>query len=31
MRKAPYFSCALLLLLAGYMAWHGWQGLTAHA
>jgi nickel/cobalt exporter len=31
MRKAPYFSCALLLLLAGYMAWHGWHGLTAHA
>lgn len=30
MRKAPYFSCALLLTLAGYMAWQGWQGL-AHA
>jgi nickel/cobalt exporter len=27
MRKAPYISCALLLVLACYMAWHGWQGL----
>lgn len=27
MRKAPYFSCALLLILACYMGWHGWQGL----
>ena len=26
-RKAPYFSSALLVLLACYMAWHGWQGL----
>jgi nickel/cobalt exporter len=30
MRKAPYFSCALLLLLAGYMAWQGWSGLAGH-
>ena len=30
MRKAPYLSCALLLTLAGYMAWHGWHGLGAH-
>jgi nickel/cobalt exporter len=30
MRKAPYFSCALLLILAGYMAWQGWHGLAAH-
>ncbi len=28
MRRAPYFSCALLLALASYMAWHGWQGLA---
>ncbi|MCB1095983.1 MAG: sulfite exporter TauE/SafE family protein [Verrucomicrobiae bacterium] len=27
MRKAPYVSCALLILLAAYMAWSGWQGL----
>ncbi len=27
MRKAPYISCALLLTLAGYMAWHGWHAL----
>ena len=27
MRKAPYFSCALLLILAGYMAWQGWTAL----
>lgn len=27
MRRAPYISCALLLTLAAYMAWHGWQGL----
>ena len=27
MRKAPYVSCALLTLLAAYMAWSGWQGL----
>jgi nickel/cobalt transporter (NicO) family protein len=28
MRKAPYLSCAVLLVLAGYMAWHGWSGLA---
>ncbi|MDR3406059.1 MAG: nickel/cobalt efflux transporter [Chthoniobacter sp.] len=27
MRKAPYLSCALLLILASYMAWQGWHGL----
>ena len=27
MRKAPYLSCAVLLVLASYMAWHGWTGL----
>jgi nickel/cobalt exporter len=27
MRRAPYISCALLLALAGYMAWQGWHGL----
>jgi nickel/cobalt transporter (NicO) family protein len=26
MRKAPYFSCALLLVLASYMAWQGFRG-----
>ena len=26
-RKAPYFSSALLVVLACYMTWHGWQGL----
>jgi nickel/cobalt exporter len=30
MRKAPYLSCALLLVLAAYMAWNGWQGLVGH-
>ncbi len=30
MRKAPYVSCVLLVVLAGYMAFHGWQGLAAH-
>lgn len=30
MRKAPYFSCALLLTLASYMAWQGWHGLAGH-
>ena len=30
MRKAPYLSCALLLTLAGYMAWQGWHGLAGH-
>lgn len=28
MRKAPYISCALLTLLALYMAWSGWHALT---
>lgn len=28
MRKAPYISCALLTLLALYMAWSGWYGLA---
>lgn len=28
MRKAPYVSCALLVLLAGYMAWSGWHALA---
>ena len=23
-RRAPYFSCVLLVILAVYMAWHGW-------
>jgi nickel/cobalt exporter len=27
MHKAPYISCALLLTLASYMAWQGWNGL----
>jgi nickel/cobalt exporter len=27
MRRAPYVSCALLVALAGFMAWHGWRGL----
>ena len=30
MRKAPYFSCALLLTLASYMAWQGWHSLAGH-
>ncbi|HEY1083573.1 MAG TPA: sulfite exporter TauE/SafE family protein [Prosthecobacter sp.] len=28
MRRAPYISCLLLVLLAGFMAWQGWQGLS---
>ncbi|MEY4484114.1 MAG: hypothetical protein RL693_1566 [Verrucomicrobiota bacterium] len=28
MRKAPYVSCVLLTLLATYMAYQGWHGLT---
>ena len=28
MRKAPYVSCALLTLLAIYMAYSGWHGLA---
>lgn len=31
MRRAPYISCAMLVLLASYMAWSGWQGLHHHA
>jgi len=27
MRRAPYFSCILLVALASFMAWHGWRGL----
>lgn len=30
MRRAPYISCALLVLLAAFMAWQGWQGLHGH-
>jgi len=30
MRKAPYFSCLVLLLLASYLAWQGWHGIMAH-
>ena len=30
MRRAPYVSCVLLVVLASYMAWHGWQGFHAH-
>jgi len=29
MRRAPYVSCALLVILALYMALHGWQALGA--
>jgi nickel/cobalt exporter len=28
MRKAPYLSCALLIILASYMFWQGWHGLA---
>jgi len=27
MRRAPYVSCVLLVVLASYMAWRGWLGL----
>lgn len=27
MRRAPYVSCVVLVLIAVYMAWHGWHGL----
>lgn len=27
MRRAPYLSCALMLIIALVMAWHGWRGL----
>lgn len=30
MRRAPYFSCALLIVLAVYMGWNGWHGLVGH-
>ena len=29
MRRAPYVSCILLVVLASYMAWHGWHQLHA--
>jgi|UniRef100_UPI0037834AF6 nickel/cobalt exporter len=28
MRRAPYISCVLLLLLSAFMTWQGWQGLA---
>ncbi len=28
-RRAPYVSCILLVVLASIMAWHGWHGLAA--
>jgi len=27
MRRAPYVSCVLMIVIAAMMAWHGWQGL----
>ncbi|WP_009965181.1 sulfite exporter TauE/SafE family protein [Verrucomicrobium spinosum] len=27
MRRAPYVSCAVMVVIAGFMAWHGWEGL----
>ena len=30
MRKAPFVSSALLVVLASYMAWSGWHGLGGH-
>jgi nickel/cobalt exporter len=27
MRRAPYISCVVLVLIASYMAWHGWHTL----
>ncbi len=30
MRRAPYVSCVLLVLLAAFMFWQGWQGLHGH-
>ena len=30
MRRAPYVSCVLLVVLAFYMAIHGWRALAAH-
>ena len=29
MRRAPYVSCVLFVILATYMAWHGWTTLPA--
>lgn len=29
MRRAPYVSCVLLVLLAAYMGWHGWHALNS--
>ena len=29
MRRAPYVSCVMLVVLASYMAWHGWRQLHA--
>jgi nickel/cobalt exporter len=31
MRRAPYFSCALLVVIAAYMAWHGWHALMGRS
>ena len=28
MRRAPYISCALLVILSAFMAWQGWQGIS---
>jgi nickel/cobalt exporter len=28
MRRAPYLSCVVLVIVALYMAWHGWSGLA---
>lgn len=30
MRRAPYISCAMLVLLSAFMAWSGRQGLHGH-
>jgi nickel/cobalt exporter len=30
MRRAPYISCVLMVLIAAYMAWHGWKTLPGH-
>lgn len=29
MRRAPYVSCVLLIVIATYMAWHGWHALVS--